>query len=80
MWQKIETAPRDETLVLLYFPEAPWSIEGNIGIGFYSTNADDVPEEDRWFRLESDGNPFDERPTHWMPLPEPPTRETASGG
>lgn len=74
-WQPIGTAPRDETLVLLYFPVAPWSIEGNIGVGFYSTNADDVPENERWFRLECDGNPFDTQPTHWMPLPAEPKEQ-----
>lgn len=74
-WQPIETAPRDGTCVLLYFPDGCWRIEGNIGVGFYSDNAEDVEFGYRWFKGEADSNAmtdFGEYPTHWMPLPAPP--------
>jgi hypothetical protein len=71
-WQPIETAPRDGTKVLLFFPR--WK-DGRV-IGSY-----DVVEQfrngKREFRTEKWSLPFfvvgEHEPTHWVPLPEPPT-------
>jgi hypothetical protein len=73
-WQSIETAPKDETFVLLYFPPGmePWQAEADgMVLGFWSEEYAD------WFHSEAAGNSLTARgaaqPTHWMPLPEPPT-------
>jgi hypothetical protein len=68
-WQPIETAPKDETSVLLY---GFWEGELNA--------RDDQPEVwkahfayDKWW-VEG-GEYYSQcviNPTHWMPLPEPP--------
>jgi hypothetical protein len=60
MWQKIESAPRDGTCVLL---------AGREGICTGTWNERrrqwQVYTEDGWFEVEV-------YPTHWMPLPAPP--------
>ena len=69
-WQPIETAPKDDTMLLL------WSM----GIHLGSWRVDDGysgDEEPSWFDNSYDSfttgysaSPLN--PTHWMPLPEPP--------
>ncbi len=58
-WQTIDTAPKDGTYVLVYRPN--WAEA--ILVGYSGPN---YPGE--WQTAE--GIPI--RPTHWMPLPEPP--------
>lgn len=65
-WQPIETAPKDNTEVLLGRPD------GLFMIGFYRDGAWD----------DGDYRDHETWPTHWMPLPTPPqlvenTTETA---
>jgi hypothetical protein len=72
-WQPIETAPKDRlTNVLLWFPydgKYPEKCEGFcfIGIWGYPGEDDDIC----WI------DPYDcdklGDPTHWMPLPNPPS-------
>lgn len=76
-WQPIETAPRDGSPILAYNPL----------IGVYSTafttrwtgEPDEVGYEGfpcGFWNMGPGSYPFgrwDCRPTHWMPLPEPPT-------
>ena len=57
-WQPIETAPRDGTEILL-FARGPYKDDYR-GVGQWSGQRND------WFWN------FAIRPTHWMPLPEPP--------
>jgi hypothetical protein len=66
-WQPIESAPRDETWLLLYWgDEQPWQVEANgMALGFWSIEGAD------WFDSEAASNPL-LAPTHWMPLPAPP--------
>ena len=68
-WQSIETAPRDgkNILVALHFKNGKyWGL-------------DIIWWNERWNEWESAGYDWryadddDERITHWMPLPEPPT-------
>lgn len=65
-WQSIETAPKDGTSVLLgeffkgYNTEPYVASWGNLAKEGY-----------KWVGADCDVCPFD--PTHWMPLPEPPT-------
>ena len=62
-WQPIETAPKDEFHVLVatqgYVTAAVWHSHA---AGWYETNNDPT---DAWG--------FELFPTHWMPLPAPPT-------
>jgi hypothetical protein len=56
-WQPIETAPQDGTWVLVFRPRGMWN---KIRIGYF----------DGQWRTPERMDPI--RPTHWMPLPEPP--------
>jgi len=58
-WQPIETAPRDGTPVLCYYPpeggdDGVCEVYSSLGDGYYE------------FLLDG------RDPTHWMPLPDPP--------
>jgi hypothetical protein len=57
-WQPIDTAPRDGTEILL-FARGHHSDDYR-GVGQWSE------QSNKWFWS------FAIRPTHWMPLPEPP--------
>ena len=67
IWQLIDTAPKDGTRIILYRP----------------SQEDETPVIGRWERPASGQrrgqwdypyeNNYKPHPTHWMPLPEPPT-------
>lgn len=59
-WNPIETAPKDGS-VLVYCPDNNWKI--------YVANRDSYGG---WMQSNSG---WDCNPTHWMPLPPPPTEE-----
>jgi hypothetical protein len=60
-WQKIETAPKDGTPILVY--DKDWfDFMGHQIVVYWL--------EDFGWRSGCDQCPDD--PTHWMPLPEPP--------
>jgi hypothetical protein len=73
-WQNIETAPKDGVLILLYgtsivapgvFSLGEWHFwEGPIAD---NDNGNTVGEMNGWTRGYG--------PTHWMPLPAPPTHD-----
>lgn len=88
-WQPIETAPmHQQVLVARYFPEYKrWFYSGArhtvlLGKGEKwpdgTTNANDVTfwDDIGWYATDlgtvRDADEY--KPTHWMPLPEPPTR------
>jgi hypothetical protein len=64
-WQDISTAPKDGTFILVY--------------GVFSCHPKPMIMQCGWFNehFECVGAQFDcdfaEIPTHWMPLPKPPT-------
>ena len=75
-WMPIETAPRDGTEVLLFTPgtedeallaghdePAPYTF-----IGLFDAKGE-------WVTAESELNWY--TPTHWLPLPEPPSEVTS---
>jgi hypothetical protein len=65
-WQPIETAPKDGTTIV------GWSKENGADILFYGmTEHDDVIEEGWLYHFDFQTWPT--KPTHWMPLPKPPT-------
>lgn len=65
-WQPIETAPKDHTRILLFVP--PYGVS----CGHFDCVWQDGRH--RWI-MHSVLNKSAE-PTHWMPLPAPPQRET----
>ena len=73
-WQPIETAPKDGTTILLYFPNGYWADYRNVAIGFWGGWSDDASDAG-WYGDESNSNTmtdFGSFPTHWMKLPDPP--------
>ena len=75
-WQPIETAPKGErTMLLLYRPTAyEW---GKVAPGMY--NPDQYAKKPRpywemWLKIGGTRESRDWVPTHWMPLPEAPTK------
>ena len=76
-WQPIETAPKDGTRVLVWSDElylkpyiAWWGVDAN--------HPEHEPDQFEW--LTGDGDDWSTgyyytpcAPTHWQPLPEPPT-------
>ena len=65
-WQPIETAPRDGTPVLCYLPQ---------GGGAYGSAILEARHNGDIYGWQS-GNGMMLRPTHWMPLPEPPATDS----
>lgn len=64
-WKPIETAPKDGTEVLLYWPlEGLGDLHSKIKIGSWHNDA--WGWQDRFCRSYTDA------PTHWQPLPGPP--------
>jgi hypothetical protein len=72
-WQPIETAPKDGTTVMLFYPKQ--NPAGIAEMGHYrrgiKTRRD---EHEGWRYLRSHSALYDleHQPTHWMPLPPPP--------
>jgi hypothetical protein len=73
-WQSIETAPKDGTDLLLYFKEN-FKDFGQINVGYYghcylcNKIIGDYEKLIGWISCHEKINP-----THWMPLPKPPTQ------
>lgn len=61
MWQPIETAPKDGTLILIAKGGA--SAWHNMFAGYWDEGLGE-------FKYHRDG--YVRNPTHWMPLPPPP--------
>lgn len=68
-WKPIETAPKDGTSILGYFP----------GRGGYVARQDMIPIHwcgwggGMWQNSTSGHNLMSNKVTHWMPLPDPPS-------
>jgi hypothetical protein len=75
-WQPIETAPKDGSEILLYTSyEAELPDEesfSSVQIGSWDDGNIDVPIGSVWYRAPGWDCPVVGKPTHWMPLPEPP--------
>lgn len=86
-WQPIETAPRDGTCVLLFVPgeqsQGQWDEElydgcggepeAPILVGFWDK---DHGRPGPWWQL-AHYSAYCFKPTHWMPLPEPPASQSS---
>jgi hypothetical protein len=71
-WRPIETAPKDETTVLLHCPQS-WDTEG-LRVGWW--------HDGHWYDDESASHPLTDlygEPTHWMPAPPPPKTSDKEG-
>lgn len=67
-WQPIETAPKDGTDIIAYFPDAYEKID----IVRWEQNQ---YHGDSWAYARCvDGLQTSENATHWMPLPPPPVK------
>lgn len=64
-WQPIETAPRDGTVILAYWPSSSW------GDG-YTYIHPVVFYDGQWIHDWDRDEETTLDPTHWMPLPTPP--------
>ena len=62
-WQPIETAPRPWTPILAYDPTYE---DGAVTAMMWN------PDWQTWAPCVGDENFAELRPTHWMPLPDPP--------
>lgn len=68
-WQPIETAPKDGTWILLYKEQ---ELSGIVQVDEWCPSIQTVKwAYDRW--CECSGYSAFATPTHWMPLPKPPT-------
>lgn len=70
-WQTIETAPMDGTEVILFYPH--YLNGGFVTAGYFSVGGGDYVSH--WYSDLVNGGASP--PTHWMPLPPPPSTETA---
>jgi len=75
-WQSIETAPKDGTLIVLGARNGVW-------LGKYlPLYGSGYKPENPWSSMLLNHDHMAERytrPTHWMPLPTPPTTSAGSG-
>ncbi len=68
-WRPIETAPRDGSKMLLFFPGPyPDELEDGVVTGRFLAPG-------WWLSAIWASSMAHKRPTHWMPLPEPPAGE-----
>jgi hypothetical protein len=75
-WQPIETAPKMKTILLFAITDVAedgrvrnWKME----TGFYHTGFTSDDGRSPWNWGGRNLAVWDAPPTHWMPLPEPPT-------
>jgi hypothetical protein len=75
-WQPIETAPRDGTGLLLW---ADWRSE--VCFGKFQTKKRGAFALQGWTLTFKDGYKLhgEREPSHWMPLPPPPTQPQGEG-
>ena len=67
-WQPIETAPKDGTKFLAYWPD----VHGNQSESVVTTWHEQYSYLLNAFHTPYDSEDWTNAPTHWMPLPEPP--------
>lgn len=69
-WKPIETAPRVGQFVLLYAAR----YEPPVSLGYWD-DAFGLTKYAGWMMIEMDTMLSAANPTHWMPLPPPPSQE-----
>lgn len=68
-WRPIETAPRDGTEILVFEPAKGEYGSQYIAVVSFKEQGWNGP---KWYETLNEEHTVDE-PTHWMPLPKPPT-------
>ena len=77
-WQPIETAPKDETIILANFSNAclltgaPHVWTATYVTEWCDLDGNKVEEEPQWNECSFAAQNKNGEPTHWMPLPFPP--------
>ena len=66
-WKPIETAPKDGTPLLAW--------DGDVFVAYYDVSVNYRGQECKILIDKRRGEWAGSRPTHWMPLPQPPTTE-----
>lgn len=66
-WQLIETAPKDEAVLVAFVEPRPLKRPRSSFVG-----EAEYRNGQWWWPNDYDGA-IDPQPTHWMPLPDPPT-------
>ncbi len=64
-WQDIATAPRNETMILAWEKDATCPYISWFWMGSWKTDSSEFNDSDRFYSSWP-------KPTHWVPLPEPP--------
>ena len=76
-WRTMDSAPRDGTIVLLYVPGSVYWDTDYCILAFWGDETHGFERrqdpDNWWFSCEADSNPILGTPTHWLPLPTPPT-------
>lgn len=78
-WQPIETAPRDESWILLTGGKIDYGWDGDepptMVVGQSTGDRNGMQVESHWQFAWYDSGYYGEyeKPTHWMPLPPPPS-------
>ena len=67
-WQPIETAPKDGTVVLVWYNNG---IKDHSPLSSHVRKAAWIDDAEFW-QIDGVGGNIEHIPTHWMPLPNPP--------
>ena len=78
-WQDIATAPKDGTYLLLWEQYSANPFVGCWAFGSWSVSHEHVDAEGGWDGAIVVDSISQDRITHWMPLPPPPTSSADSG-
>lgn len=77
-WQPIETAPKDGTVIDLWVDDPQWGATRECDMRwikhtrYYRNGRTEDVEGWGWPGLDEPDFLSDGKPTHWMPVPEPP--------
>jgi len=72
-WRPFNTAPETGNVILVYRPDAGVFTAHYVEEDAHLSNAMNPPEGDFFWFSTSGEDLTDDLPTHWMPLPSPPT-------
>ena len=78
-WQPIETAPKDTPIILANFENAclitgsPHVWSAMLVTKWMALDGEPVDEEPRWCEASFAATNENGEPTHWMPMPRPPS-------
>lgn len=77
-WLPIDSAPKDGTVILAYRPDQGVFAAHHVDHGDFLGLPEDEWEQPGWWTTDGgDLSSPDLMPTHWMPMPEPPSSEAA---